>query len=479
MENQIDSQQIKWAITALRHNSDAYALASNYYDGNQRLAFATDKFRNTFGRLFRELSINHCALCVDVPADRLQIEGFKVVDSKGGENKEAAKRIVEIWRRNRMNKRAGEVHTEALKTGDSYVIVDWANPDNPAEDRATIYPNQAGRCAVMYDEENPGYIIQAARWWVVKDGTKFVCRLNVYTRDFIYKYQTKQRSNADLPTREGEFAPIDNDWQVPNKYKKVPVFHFANNAEIGSNGKSENKDIIPPQDGLNKAVCDAMVAAEFAALGQRYAIGLELQEDGNGNVVPPFRDGLDKLWVAPPQRDTDGNQLDADKAQPIQFGQFNPANLDQLLSIKAAFRKDISLISGIPAHYFMDTGGVWPSGESLKTAEQRLTNKVRDRQIAFGNVWEDVVRFCLEIEGVSDVQPEADWEDTAPHSEAEDIANAKTKMTDLKMPQETVWGELGYKPTEVEAMKGQQDQEAAAKFTRDSMVTVPTVGRSQ
>lgn len=398
---------ISWALAALSRNTPDYDKAAAYYDGDHKLTFATEKFRNQFGRLFQELSINHCAVVVDVPADKLQLDEFVV--SGGGEGT-----WKEIWRRNRMNKRQGEVHTEALKTGDGYVVVDWVNRDDPSTDRATIYPNQAGRCAVKYDDENPGYIVQAARWWLVPTDGKFVTRLNLYYRDKVEKYASKPRGETATPVQVRDFSPIEQDPVIPNPYNKVPVFHFANNAPIGERGRSELRDVIPSQDALNKTVCDALVGAEYAALGQRVVVGLEPETDENGNPRAPFRDGLANLWLIPPQKDKDGAILPADQSQPVSYGQFNPANLDQLLSMKASFRKDISLISGIPAHYFMDATGGFPSGEALKTAEQRLTSKVIDRQIAFGNVWEDVARFCLEIEGVKDAQVEARWKDAAP-----------------------------------------------------------------
>lgn len=403
---------VRWALAALATDSDVYNRSSDYYEGRHRLAFATEKFRNQFGMLFKELAINHCAICVDVPSDRLQMQEppFKPLSGGGG----AVPLIAEIWRRNRMKKRAGEVHSEALKTGNSYVIVDWVNPEDPSTDRATIYPNQAGRCAVKYDDENPGYIVQATRWWVIPDNGKWRVRLNIYYKDRIEKYISKPRSDRLLPSRDNEFVPIADDPIVPNKYGKVPVFHFANNAAIGENGVGEIWPVIPPQDGLNKAVCDAMVGEEYSVMGQRWIVGMEPDVDDNGNPKAPFKDGLAHIWLVPPQRDQEGKTLSADQAQPIELGQFTPANLDQLLNIKTAFRQDISTISGIPSHYFMDAKGGWPSGEALKTAEQRLTSKVLDRQIAFGMVWEDVMRFCLEIEGQKDVVLETQWKDAAP-----------------------------------------------------------------
>lgn len=41
--------EITHALRCLRARAPAYALYEAYYDGNHRLAFATDKFRSTFG----------------------------------------------------------------------------------------------------------------------------------------------------------------------------------------------------------------------------------------------------------------------------------------------------------------------------------------------------------------------------------------------------------------------------------------------
>lgn len=471
-ENNAD---VKWALDELKAHLPDYSLQAAYYDGNHRLAFATEKFRNHFGRLFQELSINHCAVVVDVPADRLQVEGFALVDQEDGdEQSPIARKVNEIWRRNRMNKRAGEVHLESLKVGDAYVVVDWT------DNIATIFPNQAARCCVQYDEENPGYIQKAAKWWTVAVAdNKFEIRLNLYYRDKILKFKSSQRSDKSLPISANDFKPLeDEEAEIANPYDKVPVFHFANNADMGMCGKGEIKPVVAPQDGLNKAVCDVMVAAEYVALGQRYVAGIEISEDGNGNPVPPFRDGLANLWAVPPAKDADGKTLPASEAQPITFGQFAAADTQKLLEIKESFRKDISLISGIPAHYFMETSGGWPSGEALKTAEQRLSSKVTDRQISFGNTWEDVMRFCLQIEGQGDVTLETKWKETGPVSDKDNIENAATMVEKLGIPKHEAWRKIGYKDSQIEQLEDEVEEQNLTQINQANTVAVPTMARN-
>jgi hypothetical protein len=46
------------------------------YNGDHDLAFATEKFANTFGSLFREFALNLCPAVCDAIGDKLKIEGF-------------------------------------------------------------------------------------------------------------------------------------------------------------------------------------------------------------------------------------------------------------------------------------------------------------------------------------------------------------------------------------------------------------------
>ena len=57
-----------------------YGKAERYYDGEHDLAFATEKFQNTFGTLFREFALNLCPVICDAVRDKMRIVGFSVED---------------------------------------------------------------------------------------------------------------------------------------------------------------------------------------------------------------------------------------------------------------------------------------------------------------------------------------------------------------------------------------------------------------
>jgi hypothetical protein len=362
-----------------------------------------------------------------------------------------------------MPKRSGEVHKEAVKNGDAYVIV-WPN----AAGEVTIYPNKAGVCTVVYDEETPGRVLWAAKHWKTPDKR---VRLNLFYPDRIEKYISKGEVEAGLPEAK-EFQPYrhlpagcpegilpsdrqqdaagtagkmpalqEGSFVIPNPYGVVPVFHFANNADIGAYGQSELESAVPVQDALNKSVLDMLVAMEFASYRQRWAAGIEIEYGEDGKPVPPFKAGVDHLWI------TENHEA--------RFGDFEAANLEQFLKVKDSFRLDMACVTGTPMYYFMQVSGDFPSGEALKKAESRFIAKVRDRQESFGQVWEDVMAFALMIEGKSRARLFADWEDPAPLSEKERLENIALRK-ELGISDAQALVEAGYGETDVARILSEQ-----------------------
>ena len=430
---------LKWGLESIRARQLDYALASDYYYGRHKLAFATDKFRNAFGSLLKAFSDNLCAVVVDTVADRLQVIGF--ADEAGVQAVSDATAV--IWRVNRMDRRSGETHVEALRSGDAFVIV-W--PD--AQGVPRIYPQAGHLCTVQYDDEQPGQISQAAKLW--RDSANR-WRLTLYYPDRIEKYATSVNSGADFPGDIGAFKPFETPgeaWPLTNPYGRVPVFHFANNAPTGALGRSELADVIPLQDGLNKSITDMLVAMEFVALPQRWVTGLEVElDETTGKPKTLFVPGADRIWsVAAPD---------------ARFGQFETANFAQFVAVQEAFRVEIARVSRTPLHHLMPTTSAFPSGEAMKTAEQPLLAKVRDRQIAWGNVWEDVMQFALSMSGVSASGLTCSWLDPAPRNERALVETLLLKKQ-LGVSDNQLLREAGYTEQQIETFAAERAVQTAA-----------------
>ena len=65
------NNDIERALEDLRPSRTRYARTERYYDGDHDLAFATEKFVNTFGTLFREFALNLCPVVCDAVRDKL------------------------------------------------------------------------------------------------------------------------------------------------------------------------------------------------------------------------------------------------------------------------------------------------------------------------------------------------------------------------------------------------------------------------
>ena len=251
------------------------------------------------------------------------------------------------------------------------------------------------------------------------------------------------------PTAEGG---LPEPWPIPNTFGIVPVFHFANNAFTGEYGRSELRDVIPLQDALNKSNMDLLVAMEYGAYRQRYATGLNLgmPDPLTGTIPSPFKTGPGEIWTGPAG---------------ATFGDFDVTDLKQFVQVGADYDAKISNVARIPAHWLTLSMENPPSGEALKTAEAPFVAKLKDRQISFGNNWEDVFQFALLTLGKEVANLKALWQSAELRSDRE-VAEVSVLKTTVGVPEEKVWSEMGYTDTEVAEFTTMK-AEAVAQAQRD------------
>lgn len=460
-----------WALEQFRSERiTRYKLYSEYYEGCHTLAFATDKFRNTFGNTFKEFAENACSAVVDSLTDRLAVTGFKTSEARvvtedvstgptvAGSPQASIKKvtvqddlgqqILDIWNRNRMDLKSNEVHEETLTVGDSYAIV-WPNASGQAE----VFPQKGIQCCIEYESEDSKTTLRAAKVWYDVNLRKW--RVNVYLPTEIVKYAQNNTSDT-LAEKDTAFSLVG---RVPNPYGIVPMFHFPNK-RVRQYGVSELRDVLPLQNALNKSVMDMLIAMEFASYKQRYVIGLEVEMDeATGQPVDPqYRSfGVDRMMAIP--------DIEA------KVGQFDATDLSQFLRVQEKFWASIARVSGTPLHYFFITQGDFPSGEAMKSAEARFVKKITDRQTGFGNVWEDAMKFALRIESESsvsdDLQVETLWVDAAPKSEAE-LADTAVKKKAVGVSRSQILKEMGYDDETVYRMLEESDAYTASQAAMES-----------
>ena len=403
---------VSWALKALRDEDrlGGYRVARRYFEGDHRLTFATDKFKETFASQFGAVRDNLCPAVVEAKADRLVITGVESDADVQGATPELAAQAWAIWQRNRMDVRAPEVHHEALLTGDGFVLV-WPNQAG----ESVLWPIPADEIVVEYDPNVPGALLRAARTW--QDDEGFV-HLDIYLPERVERRRTKtpKRKPMSASWTWKDFEPwsvTDADLEpvgvLTHDAGQVPVVHFPNGRYHGS-GMSELKDVIPLQDALNKTICDMLIAQEFSAYPQRWATGIDpgpLDPKTGKPISPPFDYGADRMLTA----------MGAEGAE-AKFGAFPTSELEQYVTAMENHRAEIARVSGTPLHYLFITRGDFPSGEAMKSAEARFTRKVKHLQQAWGNQWEDVLALATRLETTGSKADGAmltvQWEEAAP-----------------------------------------------------------------
>lgn len=468
MPSEEQVNEIRWAVSAIAAQNKRVRLYAEYYQGKHRLMIQQERLRSIFGELFANFRLNLCSAVVDALADRLQVQGFS--DPRADEERKAREEAgqpdgvqpeaetedildageiaQEIWKRNRMRRRMGQIHQSAISAGEAFVLV-W--PDK--QGNPIVYPQKPTEIALEYDPESPGRIVRAAKLWKEKDGSH---RLNLYYPERIEKYETRVKVSGGATSYQNfEVRRVPGEaWPLPNIHGQVPLFHFANNSDLGEAGVSELRDAIPVQDGLNKSVFDMLVGGEFMAYPQRYAMNIEVKtrrNDRTGEEEPinPFKAGPERVWALT------GGQGD----QAPQVGQLPAADIEKMLKVKQGWSLDMAQVTQTPPHYFMLSTN-FVSGESQKTAEQKLDAKVEDRQVAFGDTWADLMALAVRMlrgGSMDGLELDTNWADTKPRNRLEEWQIAALKL-DAGVSNDQILREQGYEQEQIDKFKEENSQ---------------------
>lgn len=455
-----------WWIARLSKDLDSRAAPmqrfDDYYAGRHPMLYAGAKYRAAFGNLFAGFSDNFCGLVVDAVEERLDVEGFRM-----GVDLEADADAWRMWQRNGLDAWSQIAHTEALIKGQASVLV-WADEDEP--DRAEITIQDALEMAVAEDRCNHDRLAALKRWEEDDGSTCFT----LYLPDSIEKWQTVAKG---APVGSGLFkvgrynlVPREvpgEAWPLANPLGVVPVVPLVNRPRLRGAGVSELAPVIPIQNALNKLFLDMLVAAEFAAYRQRYAVGLELEIDPEtGKAVEPYQSGAGNLW--------------AEENPAVKFGDFEVTDLGNYVKALETAIQHIASITRTPAHYLMGNAGSFPSGESLAATETGLTRKAERKQRFLGEGWEEIVRLGFLVEGdkrgeIED--SETIWRDPESRNEAAHV-DSLVKLGSLGVPQEMLWEMAGLTPQQVARAKEILAAEKSATPPFTEMIPAAGGGRN-
>lgn len=384
-----------------------FAELDRYYTGTQPLAYLSPDARKALGDRFGRLASNIPRLAVTSLAERLRVTGFVGAD------------VWEDWLRNDLDQESGVAHREALALGSSYVIV-WA--DATGRPKATV--ESARQVAVLTDPGTRRITAAVKRW-----ETATTTEATLFLPYEIVRLRAEQTgaTTAGFKTLE----VLDNPLGV------VPVVRLKNSDRLLDDGVSEIEDLKPLTDALNKALTDMMTTSEYVGRPRRWATGIELEEDDDGNAVNPIPEG-DRAMIS--------------ENESAKFGQLEAAGLDGYKNAVDVLLGQIMAVSALPAHYIGQLSDTPASADALRAAEASLTARAEARQAAFGRAWEDVARLIVGVrDGVDprQVDVRVTWADASTRSIAQE-ADAVVKLHQAGLlPASYALKRLGYSDSEI------------------------------
>lgn len=422
-------QDLQLAFKTLRAKQEPYNALFNYYDGEQPLVYTAKRLQEIFKDLDAYFAENWCSVVVDSARDRINLREIQV-------NGNAKNQWKEIWEASEISLESDDVHEATLVAGEGYFIA-WKDE----QDVMQGYHNDPRLVHLFYEKSEPRKKRFAAKWWV-DEGERL--SMTLYYADHLEYYRS--RNKAKNVQEFTSVEPIAKNPIADNPFGEVPVFHYR----LGQRKvKSDLKNVVPIQNGINKLLTDMMVTAEFGAFPQRYVIS-------NAEVMGKLKNSPNEVWDLPA-----GDGI----GQQTQAGQFMAADLENYLKGIDNMATAISSITRTPKHYFFSVGSNL-SGEAFIAMEAPLNKKAQDRIDRFVPVWKQVALFMLRASG-AEVRPDDVVVNFDKPETVQPFTQAQTRMTNVNagMPLITVLREEGKSDAFIKQMQKDKAEEDTLKQT--------------
>jgi hypothetical protein len=442
------SSDLTAAVKALTAADPGYQKAGAYYAGKIAEVFASVRLRRAMTRTGMSFVFNFARMPVDALAERVSLSAVTATPAAANDA------LAAVWKRNKMRLTGKQIHRNAFKYGDAYVIV-WPDPDD--ESQVDIFYNSPRSVRVFYDPENPRKKAFAIKRWQQPDKTT---RVDLFYPDRIEKYlmvgkgqQAKWVQWTDKP---------GDEWPYDNPFGEIPVFHFKTDEPYGC---PEHEGFYGPQDAIHKLIISHMAGVDYQAFPQRYALreadsdtseAADADEDefafasGTGSTEPSA-EGRAQLKADP------GSLWDLKGYKSV--GQFATADPTIFTEPMLVYLRFGAQVTNTPLFRVDPTGSI-PSGESRKVAEAPFVAKAEDRQLAFQDTWEELTTFALKVAGTPAASVDVQW---TPLQSADDMGSWQMLQAKLQagLPAQQAFLEAGYSSEQIKEWFGDEDGDLA------------------
>lgn len=440
-------------------------LARAYHDGNQPVALTDRQKKFLALNGDDKYCLNVCRLVVTTLCDELSVIGFDTNEQPNAEGKKPlAEWLSSVWKANKMDALQSEAHEWTVRDGQGFIILGWNKEKKiptialheawTSEDVSAWESSDSGVTAdmvteasgtgtgvyVKYKNNDPMQSVEFAVQYFYSEEIDDKGDIVQIHRRTIYYPDRIEREYVGDAGKWTEYEPVEMWRSNDDSPIGVPVIPF-NNKDM----RPEAWDAFPQQDAINKTDSDIQAAMDFYGFPTMWLFGMYPTTDGK----PVAADNSNVLYMQPGQ--INGNsQLDPSKVSVTKMEASDPTALMNALKDRMMF---VAQITGTPVTKFTSTAQV-ASAETLKEQKDTLKQRAKNRQVAFGDAWEQVMSMARRLNNVFGTGDEFDealsistiWRNV------ESIEDLQQEMM-LGVPTETLWGRLGYSAEQVSVMK--------------------------
>ena len=381
-----------------------------YRSGTQALPVIPSGVPTEVRRLTQMSRVNILDLVISAVAQSLYVDGYRP------ERESTNAPAWDIWQANKMDARQTAVHRGALSYGVSYVTV------LPGDSAPVIRGYSPRRMTVVYGEDDdwPMFALRAE-----PSGGEWLYRL--YDDEAVYFLSGGEESGSGLTfveTREHDLGVC-------------PVVRFLNRMELDGEIVSEVEPLMPIQDQIDLTTFELLVAQHFGAFRQRYILGWTADTEEQ-----QIKASASRLWTF---EDSPGD---------ISVGEFAQTDLKGYLDSRESSLRHAATISQTPAHELIGQM-INLSAEALVAAEASQRRKIAEREMSFGESWEQTLALAGRMQGVeASDSAQVRWRDTESRALAATVDALGKMAAMLGVPVQELWEKIpGVTQQDVERWK--------------------------
>lgn len=379
-------------------------------------------------------AFNILPLVVTTLVQGLFIDGYRPTGESGRPSSGEQSPLWHLWQRNRMDARQVEVFRPVASYGAAYTSVLPAELPG-GEPSAKITAFSPWRCTALYAEDEDEWPVYALT--VPDDRTldplyrpgRGAARLigtplaRIYDDTHVYTMAVDVLGNPDT----------SNIGVAEHGLGVCPIVRHRKLDDDGSAAFGKVEPLIRLQAQIDQTSFGLLMAQQYQAFRQRWATGMTIEEDDQGNVRSPWVAAVNRVWQ---NESPDGR-----------FGDFAETNLSGYLESRDKGILFGSSVAQVPPHNLLIGDGVSNiAAETLAALESAHQLDVGDYKTQLGESMEQTFRLAGlamgDTDAWDDIAAEVSWRDTTPRSLGQ-IVDALGKMAaQLGIPVEALWAKI-------------------------------------